>query len=596
MRRAPIIVVVLLLVAAPAAAVDQSYNAQMFRPSIFNGRFLAIEDAATMPRMCYGFGLYGDYASGLVEQRIDDEFDSAVFASVATAHLTAAFSPWRWLSMGVEAPFHVRARGKSLDDIDEFGAKGAAQENVSAFGDLKGEIKFGLVRDDPGPFGVALATFATFPTGDPDRLLGEGTINPGAKLILEKDLGIFDIAASGGYLFRPRRDVLGLEVGDSILFGAGVSRDFASGFGFSIEYFGESFWSDKNETNDEIRPVPMEALATLRWKFGSGVRIIGGGGGGFGGGLGSPQYRAVAGFDYYPTCVKKVVYVPQGRLDVIVTNDGGQPLAATLEVTGTKSFSVVTDATGAWGAVIAPGSYTISASADGYIAQTSTVELPDTQQRTVSFALAPIPPPLPKLSVRVVFEKDKSPIANSTITITGMDEPGSITHELPAGTWTGELSAGEYLVRGTAAGFTFEDVGVALEPGEQREITIVLQKKVILTGTIHFFFDSPRIRDISNPVLQDALQKIKAEQAAGGVKRVRIEGHTSSEGWIVHNERLSQRRAEAVRAWLIQRGVDPKLLYAVGYGPSKPVAPNTNEPDRQKNRRVEFVFEHEIEE
>ncbi|MCL4235594.1 MAG: hypothetical protein KJ042_13860, partial [Deltaproteobacteria bacterium] len=423
MRRALVIVAVVLLVAVPAMAVDQSYNAQMFRPSIFNGRFLAIEDATTMPRMCYGFGLYGDYASGLVEQRIDDDFDSAVFASVATAHLTAAFSPWRWLSMGVEAPFHFRARGKSIEDIDELGAKGAEQENVSAFGDLKGEIKFGIARDDPGPFGLALATFATFPTGEPDRLLGEGTVNPGAKLIVEKDLGIFDIAVSGGYLYRPKRDVLGLEVGDSILFGAGISRDFASGFGFSIEYFGESFWSDTNKTNDEIRPVPMEAMATLRWKFGSGVRVIGGGGGGFGGGLGSPQYRAVTGFDYYPTCVKKPVYIPQGRLDVVVRNSEGQPLAATLDVTGPKAFTVMTDDQGSWGSMIEPGLYTIAASVDGYIAQSAIVDVPDTQQRTVSFALAVVPPPMPQLSVRVVFEKDKSPIANSTVTITRMDEP-----------------------------------------------------------------------------------------------------------------------------------------------------------------------------
>ena len=76
--------------------------------------------------------------------------------------------------------------------------------------------------------------------------------------------------------------------------------------------------------------------------------------------------------------------------------------------------------------------------------------------------------------------------------------------------------------------------------------------------------------------------------------RVRVEGHTDSKGSDAYNQRLSQRRAEAVVKYLIGKGIDPSRLEAVGFGEGRPIAPNQN-PDgsdnptgRAKNRRTEF--------
>ena len=75
--------------------------------------------------------------------------------------------------------------------------------------------------------------------------------------------------------------------------------------------------------------------------------------------------------------------------------------------------------------------------------------------------------------------------------------------------------------------------------------------------------------------------------------RVRVEGHTDSKGSDAYNQRLSQRRSESVVKYLISKGIDPSRLEAVGFGKSRPIAPNQN-PDggdnpigRAKNRRVE---------
>ncbi len=69
---------------------------------------------------------------------------------------------------------------------------------------------------------------------------------------------------------------------------------------------------------------------------------------------------------------------------------------------------------------------------------------------------------------------------------------------------------------------------------------------------------------------------------------VEIGGHTDSQGSDTYNLRLSESRANAVRNYLIQRGVEATRLIAKGYGESMPIAPNTTREGRAKNRRVEF--------
>lgn len=70
--------------------------------------------------------------------------------------------------------------------------------------------------------------------------------------------------------------------------------------------------------------------------------------------------------------------------------------------------------------------------------------------------------------------------------------------------------------------------------------------------------------------------------------RVEVEGHTDSEGTDERNQNLSERRARAVVAGLVQTGVAEDRLSAVGFGAGKPVASNTTKAGMAKNRRIEF--------
>jgi len=73
------------------------------------------------------------------------------------------------------------------------------------------------------------------------------------------------------------------------------------------------------------------------------------------------------------------------------------------------------------------------------------------------------------------------------------------------------------------------------------------------------------------------------------LEKIYIEGHTDNRGGAEFNRNLSRRRAESVRNYFINRGVAPERLEARGYGPDRPIAPNTTAQGRAANRRVEFL-------
>jgi outer membrane protein OmpA-like peptidoglycan-associated protein len=92
----------------------------------------------------------------------------------------------------------------------------------------------------------------------------------------------------------------------------------------------------------------------------------------------------------------------------------------------------------------------------------------------------------------------------------------------------------------------------------------------------------------------DAGSAVALDVAAGEILertgiRIRIEGHSDAGGSPEANEALSLRRAEAVRGYLVRKGVAPQRLETLARGASSPVASNDTESGRARNRRVELV-------
>jgi OOP family OmpA-OmpF porin len=108
---------------------------------------------------------------------------------------------------------------------------------------------------------------------------------------------------------------------------------------------------------------------------------------------------------------------------------------------------------------------------------------------------------------------------------------------------------------------------------------------VIELEGVYFDFDKATIKPEGKVVLNEAAALLQKHERVV----VEVGGHTDSVGSEAYNQGLSERRADAVRDYLMSKGVKASRLTARGYGESRPVASNDTEEGRAENRRVELV-------
>ncbi len=111
---------------------------------------------------------------------------------------------------------------------------------------------------------------------------------------------------------------------------------------------------------------------------------------------------------------------------------------------------------------------------------------------------------------------------------------------------------------------------------------------ITLTGSVLFASDKSELL----PAAQDRLNHVADALLATKERKLTIEGYTDSQGPSSYNQKLSQRRADAVRSYLISRGYPGELIIANGIGEDSPVASNSTPEGRADNRRVEIVVAH----
>jgi OOP family OmpA-OmpF porin len=109
-------------------------------------------------------------------------------------------------------------------------------------------------------------------------------------------------------------------------------------------------------------------------------------------------------------------------------------------------------------------------------------------------------------------------------------------------------------------------------------------EKVTLAADVLFDFDKAVLKTEGKDKLDDLATKVKAIN----LEVVIAIGHTDSIGSDAYNQKLSVRRAESVKAYLVSKGVEPNRVYTEGKGEKQPVASNKTKDGRQKNRRVEI--------
>lgn len=108
---------------------------------------------------------------------------------------------------------------------------------------------------------------------------------------------------------------------------------------------------------------------------------------------------------------------------------------------------------------------------------------------------------------------------------------------------------------------------------------------ITISGEVLFASGKYELLPIAQSKLDDVAKALKEQ----GFKAILVEGHTDSRGTAKKNEELSFQRADAVRSYLVSRGIPSDKIKAMGIGPARPIASNDTAEGRANNRRVELI-------
>jgi outer membrane protein OmpA-like peptidoglycan-associated protein len=118
---------------------------------------------------------------------------------------------------------------------------------------------------------------------------------------------------------------------------------------------------------------------------------------------------------------------------------------------------------------------------------------------------------------------------------------------------------------------------------KKEEIKVEVGKAIVLEGIV-FRTGSAVIEPVSEEILTKAFNTLKQNPEIN----VEARGHTDNVGKRPYNMKLSQARANSVRTYMINKGIEANRITVKGFGPDEPIAPNTTPEGRQQNRRIEF--------
>ena len=162
-----------------------------------------------------------------------------------------------------------------------------------------------------------------------------------------------------------------------------------------------------------------------------------------------------------------------------------------------------------------------------------------------------------------------------------------------------EFDANDYNVNNDSDGDTFSNIdekNAGTNPLDKNDypkpiVTDEIKKefqadiaKVLSERNIEFETDSAKLTLVGKSIVYKVAEVLKKYPHL----KIEIAGYTDSDGDDKYNLKLSQKRVDAVKAMLVELGIDAKRLKAVGYGESKPLVPNNSPQNKAKNRRVEF--------
>ncbi|MCB9764305.1 MAG: OmpA family protein [Alphaproteobacteria bacterium] len=563
-------------------------NAQLFRPSIDSFSNLWVDDATRAPNKYTTARAMFNYSNDLLVYTNSLDERTELVSNLLEFDIMAAHTRGRF-RFGAFVPVYLRSTGD-------------ATSGETGLGDVAVEVKASVLDPNDKPLGLAVSGRLITPTATVDAPLGHGGLAYEVGLIAAKRFGPVSLAANVGTRGVPEALMENVEWDDQLYARLGGGFAVSDDAGVSLDVAGHFAYADIANA----AAIPIEALLGGYGRLGDSNFVMRGGvGTGITSGVGAPKFRALFALAYEPPRTgdsdKDGILdfeddcpdVPED-MDSYLDEDGcPEPTVVSFRVVDDQnkpiSAAKVTagEFSGAHGgqSEFAAGSYDLAIEAEGYDSLTASFDVVEGPPIEVVQTLKFVPGTL----VVIVQTESGEPVPGAQWALNGESKGAA---EGPV-----ELAQrpGPYTVTAEAPGFLRGSQKTQLKAGERSEITIVLEpstvkvdkEKIDLGDSVYFETNKAIIKPASYGLLDDVAKVMKEYPE---IKLVRIEGHTDSRGDAAYNQQLSEDRANAVRTYLIDKGVEAGRLEAAGFGESKPLDPAETPAAWEKNRRVDFFI------
>ena len=599
---------------ASGAAAQSGVSVQQFEPQPSQFRnYFTVAAPQVVEAWRFELGLLADYADDpLVLRRSSDGRrieDGDIVGQMITTNVMGVIGLGGIMDLGIAVPIVMLQRGDSPLAGGGTPLDGDGRAPVGV-GDLRLVPKIQLYNADtienPGGFSLGLLVDLTLPTGDADLYRG-GVFSAEPRLLLGYGVGNWlDIAANVGYRIRDAARVGSLEIGDHMTyglafdFGFGAERGYRRLFHIVPEIFGEvDFGSDQILRENS----PMEGLLGLKIFPTEDFMVQAGMGMGFLEGYGTPDWRAFVGIAFSPA-VNRIRDRDEDGIPDDEDNCPDHPNRDQSDIDGDGIGDVCDDDMDGDGipndqdnCPRVPNPDQADLDGDGVgdacdddidgdgvpNAQDNCPTIPNPDQSDLDGDGVGDACDDDMDGDGVPNDRDNCPtVPNPDQADLDGDGVGDACDDDIDGD---QIPNDRDLCPYEPETYNdFEDDDGCPDEGPDIRVD---QCRLDLGGSTILFATN---RDTIRPESFELLNRIsRVLQRRSDITRIRIEGHTDSQGRAEYNRALSDRRANSVMTYLVDQGVDPARLQAIGYGPDRPIADNRTSGGRAQNRRVELV-------
>ena len=539
----------LLLALALAQNVGKGVDIQIAQPTPFTESGVLVDRAIAGQQWNFSAQLLFNYNLNPLIWRYPNNAEVVAVKGTFYGNIMGSLTIFNWLQAGIVLPVALGFIGGDLTDL--------APAPSLGLGDLRLLLKLQFLREDKHYVSVALIPDIALPTGGGAAYYSSSTVTASPRLAVSRRFHRTELALNFGARLRGVANLPGIQVGSQLAYGGSVRVDLPWPTGkTSLEAIGE-LWG----LTSALKPwrtadgSALEFLFSGRLGFLRQFFVTASVGSGLTPGYGSPDLRVYLGLAYAPRDEDRDFDGVPDRLDKCpdipgpAANDGcpwpdrdgdGVPdyLDKCPDVPGRKDNDGCPQ----------PRKLRLCDEGPGD-EDSEPDEKPVKPCIPRKPASLPVDPLLDTDHDGIPDVDDKCPTEPETIN--GVDD----------------------------------DDGC---PDAGQGVTVFLSKQEIrILQKINFETAKAVIKPESYHILDEVSAQLRAHPE---VLKLRIEGHTDSVGADAYNLKLSQARADAVKAYMVNKKVDAKRLVAVGYGESKPIASNKTPFGRAQNRRVQFVI------